>query len=377
MLARLLNIELNARTYPALIAGLSSSFSANAEGLSIAVNGYDDKQAVLLGTMLELLTSFEIDANQLEIQKTELAKNYTNFKDERPFQQAYSTVSFILLSSAWAPSVLLQEVDQVTAATLTAWLQEKLKAVSVTALVVGNSIKQDAKHIAETVQSQLNLAAADRRIPSVVQPDQHYTHNLNIEHDDAVYLATYLGADETIAERAMLQLLSQVISQAYFNELRTEQQLGYATFAQYNTLFRHPGFVFLVQSPVADTLALQTATANFLTQRRTELGDMELAEIENFKNGLVTSLLEKDKNLSQRSGRYLSDLLIENEAFDTRERVAGAIEGISKEALLAAYDRILLADETRVFEVFSPGKKGVELEAGFALSDPAVFKSTP
>lgn len=377
LLTRLLNVKLNARTYPALIAGLSSSFSVNAEGLSISVNGYDDKQAVLLGTMLEFLSTFEIDAEQLEIQKTELAKNYDNFKDERPYQQAYSTISFTLMSSAWAPSVLREQVDQVNATALTEWLQKKLSAVSVTALVVGNSATEDATAIADTIQSRLTLVEAERRIPTVVSPDQHYTRNLAIEHDDALYLATYLGADESVAERAMLQLIGQVTSQAYFNELRTEQQLGYATFAQYNTLFRHPGIVFLVQSPVADTIGLQTATSEFIKQRRAELENMEATEIEDFKNGLITSLLEKDKNLSQRSTRYLNDLLIENVAFDTRVQIAELIAQISKEKLLAAYDRILLADETRMLEVFSPGKKGVELAAGVAITDPAAFKNLP
>ena len=374
LLQRLLNINLNSRSYPALLAGLSSRFSSNAEGLSITVSGYDDKQPVLLDDMLALLDSFEIDIAQLESQKTELSKQYSNFKDERPYQQAYSTISHTLLSSSWPPSALLKEVDSVSSDSLTTWLQKRLSNVAVTGLIVGNATAEDVDRIGATIKARVRLVENVSRMPSVHILDALHIRNLQVEHDDAVYLVTFQGENDSIEERAMLQMLAQVVSQEYFNELRTDQQLGYVTIAQYDELFTHPGMVFLVQSPVVDVPHLQTATNQFISVRRLELNAMSETEFDNYKQGLLTSLLEKDKNLQERSSRYLDDLAKENREFDTRERLAEAIQTISLDDLRAGYNRILDMDSKRRLEVYSPGKKAVSLNNGVVITNPTMFK---
>lgn len=374
LLTRLLGIKLNARSYPAVIAGLYGRFGTHSEGLAITVNGYDDKQRLLLSDMLKLLDEFEIDEEQLENQKVELTKQYTNSKDRRPYQQAFSAIYDTLMSSSWAPSVLKAEVGDVTSATLSDWIDERLAHVSATVLIVGNVSESESKEIGNTVAANLHLEASERRVPSIHLLSELHTRNLNIEHDDAVYLVSFPGEDNSIAERGVMRLIAQVVSTAYFNELRTEQQLGYATIAQYSEMFTHPMMVFLVQSPVADVPHIQTATNEFIAERRLEIDSMTEEEFDGYKDGLLASLLEKDKNLGQRSGRYLNDLVIQNSSFNTREQVADVIRETSLADFRLAYDRLLDLDSPRRFEVYSPGQKGTALTQGIEITDPTIFK---
>ena len=374
LLARLLNIKFNARSYPAVIAGLYGNFSTHSEGLTITVNGYADKQTLLLSDMLQLLNEFEIDAKQLENQKVELAKQYTNFKDARPYQQAFSTISHTLMSSSWAPSALKTEVDKVTSEVLFDWMHEHLAKIAATVLIVGNMTVEDSEEIANTISNAMNLEASERRIPSIHLLSELHTRNLDIEHNDAVYLVSFLSENDSIEERAMIRLLSQVVSSAYFNELRTEQQLGYATISQSTQLFKHPAMVFVVQSPVVDVGHIQTATNQFIAERRQELDAMTQEEFDGYKQGLITSLLEKDKNLGERSSRYQTDVIFQNPAFNTREQLAAVIREASLDDLKATYDRILDLDSPRRLEVYSPGQKGGTLTQGVAITDPTIFK---
>ena len=376
LLQRLIGTAYNRFSYPALISGLNGSFTAYAQGMSFTVNGYNDKQQELLTDMLDMLTNFVIDGEQLATQKTELRKNYGNFKDERGFQQAYSTIAHTLMSTTWAPSELEKEVDAISLDSLTAWTKDRLSRLTATVLIVGNSTREDALAIGKTVSSRLRLVSGDRRVPNIHMLDGLHIRNLNIEHDDSVYLLAYLGENDSIQERGTVQLIEQVVSQAYFNELRTEQQLGYATFAQSFELFKHPSMVFLVQSPVADVGHLQTATSQFIATRRIELNAMTSEEFDGYKQGLLASLLEKDKNLAQRSGRYLQDVVQANPQFNTREQLTEVIKSISLDELKLAYDRILNLDSPRRLEVFSPGKSGVVLERGLEITDPNVFKTS-
>ena len=374
LLSRLLRIKFNARSYPAVVAGLYGSFGTHSEGLSITVNGYDDKQKILLGNMLKLLNEFEVDEAQLENQKVELTKQYNDFKDVRPYQQAFSTISHTLMSSSWAPSVLKTQVSDVTSAELSNWVADRLAKVAATVLIVGNVPEVASKAIGDTVAASLNLEASERRVPSIHMLSGLHTRNLDIEHNDAVYLVSFLGEDNSIAERGVLRLIAQVVSAAYFNELRTEQQLGYATIAQYSQMFKHPMMVFLVQSPVADAPHIQTATNQFIAKRRMELDAMTQEEFDGYKQGLLTSLLEKDKNLGQTSSRHLNDLVIQNHSFDTREQLAEVIRETSLDDFRTAYDRILDLDSPRRLEVYSPGQKGSTLTGGIEITNPTIFK---
>ena len=374
LLVRLLNIKFNADSYPAILAGLSGSFQANSEGLGINISGYDNKQALMLDTMLDMLASFEVDPEQLENQKTELSKSYSNFKDERPFQQAFSSINHILSSFSWAPSILNQHVAGVTAETLTQWLADRLDTVSVTLLVVGNSQAKDALALGDSIAGKLNVKHFPRNLPKVHSLTTARTYNLAVNHDDAVYLAAVQGKDESIEERAAIRLIAQIVSQDYFNDLRTDQQLGYVTIAQSTELTKHPHLMFLVQSPVADSEGLQLATTTFIAKRGEELRAMSDEEFNDFKQGLLTDLLDEDKNLGERSARYYSDLVNQVETFDTREQLATAIEALSIDDVRSAYSRILESDGSNQLEIYSPGKSGTVLANGVAIDDTAAFK---
>ena len=376
LLGALLSIAFNADSYPAQMASLSGSFQASSDGLLIGVSGFNDKQHLLLAEMLDLLDNFEIDENQLATQKVELAKSYNNFKDARPFQQAFTTLNHTLVSTSWPPAELSKHIDGVTKESLAAWLADQLDQVAVRMILVGNATAHDAMAIADLLKKQLNLVEVEERLPAVHALDGRYTLNLNIEHNDAVYLAAFQGEEPSFEERAVLRLIEQIITQDYFNQLRTEQQLGYVTIAQSGEFIKHPVMVFLVQSPVADAVQLQEATRVFITNTRENLSNLKQEEFESFREGLLTDLLEPDKNLEQTASRYSRNLRELVKTFDTREQLEAEIKGLTLDDVLAAYDRLLDYEGNNLIEIFSPGEKANTLTSGIAIDNPAAFKSS-
>ena len=53
----LLKDKVNEFTYPALLAGLSFDIYKHAQGISLRINGYSDKQSVLLGRLLDVMVA--------------------------------------------------------------------------------------------------------------------------------------------------------------------------------------------------------------------------------------------------------------------------------------------------------------------------------
>ena len=71
--------NVNEFTYPALLAGLSFNFYKHAQGISLRITGYNDKQALLLQDLLAVVADPAFDPAAL--------RGYPQGHDPRPAQQ--------------------------------------------------------------------------------------------------------------------------------------------------------------------------------------------------------------------------------------------------------------------------------------------------
>ena len=89
----------------------------------------------------------------------------------------------------------------------------------------------------------------------------------------------------------------------------------------------------MIQSPVASAQTLVDRTTQFLDRQREALTSLEEEAFSEAKAGLIAEILEKDKNLGSRAGRYWSDLDEGILTFDGREQIAEAIEVLSQSGI--------------------------------------------
>jgi secreted Zn-dependent insulinase-like peptidase len=170
-------------------------------------------------------------------------------------------------------------------------------------------------------------------------------------------MVLYLQDDhENLASRARSALLVHLIRPAYFTSLRTEQQLGYVVSAM-NPVLRERGAVgFVIQSPVAPVQELKKRTLTFLQQQVKKLEEMESQEFQENKMGLISVLLEKDKNLSARAQRYWSNLDRGIVSFDAAKQLAEQVDGLDQRDMIEFVKVTLNKLTDNYFMVFSQGK---------------------
>jgi len=375
--ARLVRDRLNAYAYPAQIAGLDYAVTPDHAGFVIAVTGYDDKQFELLARILDAFTGLSIDAARLGLYRAELEKNWLNFKTERPYTQTFARLDQLLLSSSWSPEILAATVPSMDADDLERWRAEHLGRFGATALMHGNLTADDTSTLAALLRERLELAPVVNVEPEVVRLDaEPWLLDTEIAHDDAAITLYVQGESETLKERALFGLAGQILRSPYFTELRTNQQLGYAVIATPAPLRRTPGLAFLVQSPVAGPRDLVGATEQFLEAYAATLDGMSADEFDAHKSGLVTRLLERDKNLFERSQRYWADLELGFTGFDSRQQIAEQVSVITRDEFRAFYARLLSLVENDRLVVYSGGKfEGVP--AGRDIGGVDAFKPAP
>src|SRR5262249_43177507 len=182
------------------------------------------------------------------------------------------------------------------------------------------------------------------------------------------------GREQTFPERARFGLAAQIFGAPYFNDLRTEQQLGYAVFATPALIRKTPGLAFVVQSPVAGPAALTDASLKFLNAYRNTGAALSDEEFAAQRQSLATKLTERDKNLAARGARLWSDLDLGYTTFDSRQQIAKAVLGIDKKTFLLFYDELLARAASQRLIIFSTGRFADSSPPGVDIGDVARFK---
>jgi len=332
---RLVTDALNPYAYPAMIAGLSYQIDTSAAGLRITVAGFSDRQSVLLERVLNELMGLEVDPTQFEQTRAELIREWQNFRFEKPYIQAYSALSDTLLDTSFAPETLAAAALDLTAADVEHWRKNRLGRISVVGLSNGNLNGATVREVNRLLAKKLPLAGFELRKPELTLVNEPLLLELDVPHDDAAMVLYVQDAEASYESRAKSALTAQILQQAYFSSLRTDQQLGYVVSMMNQTLRNRGGLLFAIQSPVASPAALERATLDFMTAQIPVVAAMDSETFEHHKAGLISRLTEQPKNLRERTTRYLADLDADVTTFDSQERIAGIVGQLSLDDVVA------------------------------------------
>lgn len=379
LFARLVTDELNTYAYPARLAGLSYSLRGDRSGLSLSLGGYDDKLEVLLEVVLDTLESIEPRVERFEHFRRELIRELRNELQRRPYERTMAELRQLLESPEYAIEELIDAAEIASLEDIDSWQRQALSEPGVLALLHGNLDAERAEALALMMRQRLNAGAPDiGPEPSLVRLEgSRVQREVSVDHDDAAFTQYVQGRDQSWAERARFGLLGHMLRTPYFNDLRTERQLGYVVSAGTWVRVNTPGLFFVVQSPVASPATVEAATLAFLEGYRERLARMTEVEFESEREGLLTRLLERDQNLNSRGGRLWRDLQDQVLDFDSREQLADAIRQLDLETFREFYQTFMTLSETQVATLWAAGRVPTqgEVPSGEAVEDVEAFKA--
>ena len=339
----LLSRSLNEYGYPAKEAGLGYSISAGRRGMLISLSGYQDKQAVLLEDILRALKAFNPGQSAFEQEKGLFIRSLANKKFMTPYRLGMDALYQLAYPSYPEDAVLLAAAENVTYEQLLAFAQSFYQQIHVEMLVYGNHSRAEALKLASLVEAML-LTDGNRgqrfNVPFHLLGDSNRVVNMAIEHDDSMLVSYYQLPRSDNRTRAKYALLGRLLGNPFFNSLRTEQQLGYVVFAGPRPFERHPGIVFVVQSPKLDPVGLEKRVDQFLLDQQAVLANLTDQELDTYRQGLIGDLLKKDDNMDGRNGRFWQGIASGELDFDNRQKIAAEIVKLTPADMQAALARL-------------------------------------
>lgn len=344
LLAEAVSVQLNPWAYPAQTAGLDYQVYPHLRGLTVRVGGYHDRLPVLMNRIMATLADPEISEQRFRIARQQLIDNLRNSLRDKPVSQAASFVQDALVQGAWTNQEKMEAAEAVTVENLREFARSFTDRVDAVMLVHGNTTPAFALNTARQASALLlndSQAAIVNRSQVRDLPAGETRVTLPVPHPDTGYLRYSQGSSTGFDERARYRLLTQMISGAFYEELRTTRQLGYVVYATPFEMLETPAIGLVVQSPDATADTIDEAVQAFADSFREELQAMTEDALQKERQAVISNLVEQDRRLSDVSQRYWREIDRQATGFDSREKLAAAVGKVTKDELLATFDAAL------------------------------------
>ena len=144
-------------------------------------------------------------------------------------------------------------------------------------------------------------------------------------------------------------LLKDIISRWYFDDLRTNKQLGYVVYATQAKIGKTSGIRFMVQSPNTSLKGIMQHNERFFAESLQKLSALSETEFNQFKESLLNKLERKPESLSQEFENFSFDYARGNQQFDRKEKLIQAVKNLMKNDILAFYQNAVIEQQGLVF----------------------------
>lgn len=285
-------------SYDATVAQLDLTIKEADLGFSVQVSGFSHKLEVLLNEVYETLQA-EINPERFPALLDNLKRTLTSDKFENAFRAITNYASAELNKNKYTLEEYLASLEEkdITLEEVTSHMKTILAEFSPRVLVAGNLSEPKAreihKNLLEVFPKSGERANESYKLGSkpVVGSKIQKLDSLNPDDLDNCVLY-YLESDEV--EKA--RLLASIIKEPAFYFLRTQKQLGYATFAQFLRNFSTAGVRFITQSAFhADDV--KTLMDEFLTVVMVGIFDkMTTEEFDDFVAGYIATVSKPPKS---------------------------------------------------------------------------------
>jgi protease-3 len=343
----LAGVALDELSSQASVGGISFSTTED-DGVTISASGFTQRLPKLLITLLHGYASYTPTEDLLAQAKSWYKERLDAAEKGKAFEQAIQPVQMLSQLPYTERSERRKMLDSISVQELIDYRRMLLEQATPEMLVVGNMTPQAVESLAREVKQQLNCQGQSWWHSEYVTIDQPLRANLQKAGSSsdsalaAVYVPTGYSEHQSIANST---LLSQIIQPWFYNQLRTQQQLGYAVFTFQMPVGRQWGIGFLLQSNSKQPALLLKRYEAFYPDAEKRLRAMSQQDFAQYQTALINELQQRPQTLDEEAGRFSKDFDRENYAFDTREKVIEQIKALTPQSLADFFHRAVIAKQ--------------------------------
>lgn len=360
LLLDILQKQLSELSFVTQEAGLGFSISSN-DGLLISTSGYSDKQSKLLLMLLDHIEKMKVDEQSLRLAKQELTRRLNNKSKSKAMDLGLDGFRKIIRQPSWSDKTLIAEVDTVTSEQLSLLIKQIFSQSSVRLLALGNfstlDVLQLTAQLKVKIKIQPNAFYTTKRLQAdPTQGTLNYIRSSDLEDDALVSL--YLATNQDPISLAKAELLNKLLKPAFYDRIRTQEQLTYSPFTATLQVNESVAFGLFTQSPAVGSAALYERFQVFLDDFKGLLVETKKSDFEEIKKAHIANYLAKPSNLSTEFSYLTEQWMANKDKIDTKLEYVARLESVTLKQVQQYYlDLFFNKQQTQQILVQVKGKK--------------------
>ena len=323
-------------------AGIQSSISAQDLALNISVEGFDDKIGSYMMAYLSRITSFYPTKREFDLVKSSIISSCNSKKRSLPIAQGFSLLNSLISNNNLDIEKKLEVYRSITIEDLQFFHKNIITDNYLQVVIGGNIDEKNALIHYSEVKSTLGGRPYPLASHSVAQYLPFYTSSPKAKK---VSFTTTMSGNSAILlidqgkftynNYASHKVLSSIMSDAFFDELRTKQQTGYIASSRgqeyQGTLIQ----TYSVQSTTHYPEELLARFDLFLEEyeRKVE-ANISKERFETVRQSIINNAKKPSTNLIQHMDTLYSLAFTYEGEFDRKEKLLSALSELSYESFI-------------------------------------------
>ena len=344
--------------YDARLADMGFELEFTSKGVQLILSGYSDKLAPFTEKVFQALKDYKPDAATFNRFKDLLEREFKGWKTQQPYYHCSYYASLASETLQFDIKDVQETLSKTTQKDLNEFLTSMLTSSYGTAIVIGNVDEKQSQSIVNIIEktfpfTPLDMKLRSRRRPveiplsslsiAALEPSAAATSTIssgqrlsrpgpNVKDDNSATTFYFQLPTREIKDYILLELLSESLEQAFYNSLRTQQQLGYIVYSGVRSREGIYSLTLTVQSALVDGAELSRRIEAFVESAIITASKITREELESYQEGLAVRKLEPDQRLTSQAGRFWGEIVeSENEEpmFDRHEKEVKAIRAVT------------------------------------------------
>ncbi|KAL0485920.1 insulysin [Acrasis kona] len=309
------------------------------DGFSILMGGYNDKLNILNKQVRQKLFDInETDKDMFEKNKDDLLRAYRNMYKMQANDYANYLCNFVTTYPFVLFENVLPEVEKVTLSDVCSFVRKVEEGAWYVQNFANGNISDGI--VMDVFHSNHKELSKDQvlDVKSVSIPKGVHIYEcdaMNTDDNNSGVCVVF----QVNSSRISCQLLSRMMKQPFFYQLRTQQQLGYVVSCSSSIRKDAINIRFNILSSAHDPRDVYLRITKFLDDFYQSLLTQDDATFQEFKDAIVNHLSKNYNNMWEESADYWQEICFEDEPqWDRNKQDADTIKNLSKSEVISLYE---------------------------------------
>jgi insulysin len=334
------------------LAGVQITPAVSLDETRLTVSGYGDAPAKFAEYFASQLKTVSVSQQRFEVLKELAMRSLRSYSQLEANVLGSNRRDALSQQFFFLPDEMINGVENAKWGDVQAMAKQYFSKGRIEAIAHGHLTTDEAIAVTHNIAKQIDATALSedqllRRRHLAIAVGEHVVDAGPIEGPNSIYISEYLLDDDKANTRAAAAVLNAFISEPFFSELRTKQQLGYRVGAGFTSSNRERFVTSIIQSSTHSPDDLRASAEVFMATLPATMAALPDAQWSTLLAGARSTIEQKPKSITEKADLFFSYTYTFDREWERRQETLAALDKLTKADAAAILKRILSAETTK------------------------------